>query len=573
MFGTDARMSGLGRVSLVLLAALMLLPGTASLPLLDRDEPRFSQATVEMIRRGEWVVPYFNDQYRFDKPALTYWLMRGGYALFGLNEVGARAHSILTAGLLAVLLFEMGRRWWGAAAGMAAGLSFLTSLQTLIHGRAAVADMPMVLAVAAAHWAMWNLLAGDGAGPRRGWWWTLWLALGVGFLAKGPVAWLVPAVSAALWRWAFLRRPLPWRRLGAAWGALVTLAVIAPWGLAALWTTGGQFGRVGLGYHVVRRGLEAFDGRPFIPFYYLPTALFSYFPWIAWLGAVIATLRRERSPLNSFLAAWWLSPYLVFFLYSTQLPHYILPGMPAWFLLLGRAADLAGPAVRADLPRWDRIWRRFVVGLGLAAALAAAAGGWWGRNDPVMGPLRPVLWGAAGVVLALLWAGTMFPRPNSIALTGAVALAAGAFAAAARGLRAVVPGPSLGALLASAPPDAEAIWLRYGEPSTVFYTGRTWRDPGGVEAARAAMKRPGPRLVLALAEKLDLDDHLKARLGLRRDDPGRSPATRYDDELRRLDVRGYRRHEVRGLNVANGSWVTLAVFENCLAPPSADAGL
>ena len=40
----------------------MLLPGLESLPLIDRDEPRFAHATVEMMYRGEWVVPYFNDE-------------------------------------------------------------------------------------------------------------------------------------------------------------------------------------------------------------------------------------------------------------------------------------------------------------------------------------------------------------------------------------------------------------------------------------------------------------------------------------------------------------------------------
>jgi 4-amino-4-deoxy-L-arabinose transferase-like glycosyltransferase len=38
---------------------------------MDRDEPRFAQATVEMMVRGTWTIPYFNDEYRFDTPPLT----------------------------------------------------------------------------------------------------------------------------------------------------------------------------------------------------------------------------------------------------------------------------------------------------------------------------------------------------------------------------------------------------------------------------------------------------------------------------------------------------------------------
>ncbi|MDH4409567.1 MAG: hypothetical protein QE273_08110, partial [Verrucomicrobiales bacterium] len=45
---------------LALLAAILLLPGTATLPLMDRDEPRFAQATWEMREGGQWIIPYFN---------------------------------------------------------------------------------------------------------------------------------------------------------------------------------------------------------------------------------------------------------------------------------------------------------------------------------------------------------------------------------------------------------------------------------------------------------------------------------------------------------------------------------
>src|ERR1043166_7302908 len=49
------------------------IAGTWSLPLIDRDEPRFAEASREMIQRGDYVVPYFNNQLRLDKPPLTYW--------------------------------------------------------------------------------------------------------------------------------------------------------------------------------------------------------------------------------------------------------------------------------------------------------------------------------------------------------------------------------------------------------------------------------------------------------------------------------------------------------------------
>ncbi|MCX7818055.1 MAG: glycosyltransferase family 39 protein [Kiritimatiellae bacterium] len=554
-----------GAISLGVLALLLLLPGSRTLPLLDRDEPRFSRATIEMIERGDWVVPWFNGQYRFDKPVLTYWLMRAGYAVFGRNELGARAHAVFTAALMAALLYRMGLRWWSEGAGMAAGLTWLFALQVFIHGRAAVADMPMVLAVTAAHEALWHLLAGEGAGPRRGWWWQLWLSLSVGFLAKGPVAILVPLVTLLLWRWGLERRPLRWRNLGALRGALLALAVIAPWGLLALLRTGGEFWRIGIGHHVVRRGLEAFDGRPFIPFYYLPTALFSYFPWVAWVGAAVVAARRDRTPLTRFLLSWWLSPYLIFFAYTTQLPHYILPGMPAFFLLLGRAADpRAGMIARgaADLPRWARRWRTGVIALGGTLIVLATAAAALARGDPLLGPLAPLLVGFALLLLGLLTAQWLYPRPSSPVMVAAVLLLAVGGGVFARTLRELSAGPALQAMLGRLPAGTECIWHRYQEPSTVFYTGCRWRAASGVEEIRDRMRTPGPRVVLSAAERLDVDDLLRTRLAERGWGRPKRARSDWSAELERLALPGYRRRDLRVFVIGTGSWYTLSVFDN-----------
>ena len=63
------------RLLLLFLAFLALYAaGDWALPLVDRDEPRFAEASREMLERGDFIVPYFNNQTRFDKPPLIYWL-------------------------------------------------------------------------------------------------------------------------------------------------------------------------------------------------------------------------------------------------------------------------------------------------------------------------------------------------------------------------------------------------------------------------------------------------------------------------------------------------------------------
>jgi len=73
------------------------------LPLLDRDEPRFAEASREMGERGVYTVPYFNNTYRFDKPPLIYWLQSLAYALL----VGLPAQVGLYASMAPLVLYAI----------------------------------------------------------------------------------------------------------------------------------------------------------------------------------------------------------------------------------------------------------------------------------------------------------------------------------------------------------------------------------------------------------------------------------------------------------------------------------
>src|SRR5947208_9551717 len=125
--------------------------GTWSIPLIDRDEPRFAEASREMIERGDYIVPYFNNQLRLDKPPLTYWAQTLSYCVFGENDFAARFPSAIAAALTALVIFIWGTRLRGKELGWRAAIIFTLSLQTFIHAKAAVADMWLVLFVTLAH--------------------------------------------------------------------------------------------------------------------------------------------------------------------------------------------------------------------------------------------------------------------------------------------------------------------------------------------------------------------------------------------------------------------------------------
>ena len=137
---------------------LFHITGTWSLPLIDRDEPRFAEASREMTEHGDYVVPYFNNQRRLDKPPLTYWAQTASYRIFGENDFAARSPSALAAALTALLIFAWGRRIGGEKLGWWAAIIFTLSLQTFVHAKAAVADMWLVLFVTLAHRSGYELM-------------------------------------------------------------------------------------------------------------------------------------------------------------------------------------------------------------------------------------------------------------------------------------------------------------------------------------------------------------------------------------------------------------------------------
>jgi 4-amino-4-deoxy-L-arabinose transferase-like glycosyltransferase len=337
------------------------MAGTWIVPLIDRDEPRFAEASREMMERRDPVVPYFNNAYRFDKPPLTYWAQSASYLLFGTNDFAARFPSCLAAALTAVVLLGWGRSMGNARVGWWAAIIFSLCLQTVEHAKAAVADMWLVLFVTIAHWAAYELLGlsendtfrfnSENVAPKvpktpemlRKWWWIFYCALAFAFLAKGPIGW-TPLLTVAITA-LFVRDRAIARRFKFTRGLVLTLFLVCLWGVPALLETKGQFLRIGIGRHVLGRSVTAMGGHGasstgayflLFPFYFV-TVFFSFFPWSLKLPWLFKRLRTERSLTDVYLLSGTAVVFAIFTLVTTRLLHYTLPAFPLLALLLSRA--------------------------------------------------------------------------------------------------------------------------------------------------------------------------------------------------------------------------------------------
>jgi 4-amino-4-deoxy-L-arabinose transferase-like glycosyltransferase len=351
---------------------LMFCSGTWILPLTDRDEPRFAEASREMLQRPDYIVPWFNGAHRFDKPPLIYWSQMACYKVFGENTFAARLPSALFAAGTSLLIFFWARRFAKPQTALAAAVIFSTTLQMLANARLATADMPMIFFVASAAWSGWELTRPDAIYTRR-WWWLFHVSLAFGFLAKGPVAWL-PIGGLLLGKW-LRRKEFNLSLLRFTAGMVLTLAIIAVWGIPALIATNGEFFTVGIGHHVIFRSVGVMEGHGgkslinyylLLPFFFV-TFFFSFFPWAFRVPKALWNW-HVSSAADTF--GWYLLVqaglvFLTFTLVRTKLPHYTLPAFPFIAIWLARAI----PGLK--IFRWAAAMTVFIVVLTTAGFVTA----------------------------------------------------------------------------------------------------------------------------------------------------------------------------------------------------------
>jgi len=327
-------------------ALLWFMAGTWTHSLFDSDEPRFAEASRDMMVRGDAMLPMLSGEPRLDKPILVYWLQMLGCLLFGVGETGARFPSALGLALAVAMTVRIGTRVFGRSAGLLAGLVLATCLQANVTGRASTADGLLLGCVMVTIDALHRRVRGERTFAT---WLTLWLGVAACGLTKGPPGWIAPGM-AGIGAFLLIR---PGERLrsvtGATIGFLLAVGLVLAWAIPVDIRTDGGIFSVALGRHVLDRaggGVAGHGGwAPWWFLYYLGTVLISFFPWSAWLPNAWRRWREfGLDPRDRALLGWWIGGTFLFFtLVIGKRPHYILPMFPALAVLVG-GAMATGPA-------------------------------------------------------------------------------------------------------------------------------------------------------------------------------------------------------------------------------------
>jgi len=358
---------------LLLLCVVSFFFGLGRPALTDADEAYYAEASREMVESGDWLTPHFNYEDRWQKPVLYYWLTAVTYLVFGIGEWSARCWSALAGIGLAFSTYAAGRALTRhEEVGWLAGAMVATSYGYFALGRMALPDMPLAFFVTVTIAALFE-----------GRWMLAAVASGLGFLVKGPLAVVLPAlVFAPVWWRERLR--ISARQVVLA--ALVFAVVALPWYIAMTMT----HGRAYLESFFLADNLERFAtdrfNEPRSPLFYLPVLLGGLLPWTAYLVAVIWRPTRDLVARRLVLtgAQWrlllWAGLPLLFFSLSIgKQPRYVLPILPPVAILVAHAIVQRIDAARHGVRSAARDLRAATLATAVLFALIAALI-WRGRE-------------------------------------------------------------------------------------------------------------------------------------------------------------------------------------------------
>ncbi len=448
-------------VALAALVFLLAVPGVIAMPVMDRDEGRFAEASSEMLETGDFVVIRYHDDLRNKKPVAIHWLQAATVAATtGAQDRNIGAYRLPS--LFGAMLAAMATMWAGAAlfnrraafiGGALIGACLLLTSEAHIAKTDAVQCGILTLGMAALAWmregrSVWKMSI------------LFWVCLGAGVMLKGVIAPLVMGTTIiALFAW---ERKYDWARPLLSWAGISLFCVITiPWYVAVQIATEGEFlfeaAAVDLGQKIVSAA-EGHDGPPGMHTAALPVL---FWPATVLLvpGVWLAVSRLMRMRRNGgdkaakpngvlafdshearawrFLACWIVPSWIVFEIAPTKLFHYTLPMYPAFALAAGAAADAWFRTREWTRGRWVSLG--LFLGISVLIALLASPWALAALRADAAADFSPALadrvafeweqtWNATGIgywptlliLLAALWTAYAAWKKSALALLGGI---------------------------------------------------------------------------------------------------------------------------------------------------------
>ncbi len=295
------------------------------------DESKNAQCAWEMLNDNHIITPTFNRELRTDKPPLHYYFMMIGYKLFGKSALGARVFSAVIGSLFMFMLFRFITRhstkqhaWWTM-------FILWSSIHFILEFHLAVPDPYLIACTGLCLIYFYEAVESKNIKDLV----LMYVFMGLGILAKGPIAILLPGLIMLIYLTVTKNlRLITIQKLRPLLGVIILTVIAAPWYYLVYEKTNG----IWLNHFIFDHNISRFDStKEGHGGFFLLTLLYyfmGFVPYIFFIAPLIKYIKSNRSnKLLLFSAITSLCFILFFTISSTQLPNYAMPAYPFTALL------------------------------------------------------------------------------------------------------------------------------------------------------------------------------------------------------------------------------------------------
>ena len=336
--------------SFMLLCFFAFTYNLSEVPPYHADENFYVTSSRSMIESDDYITPTYNDQKRFAKPIIFYWLITSSYEIFGVNLFSARLVSAFFGTLCIPLVFMTACRLFDYKTAIISALLLPGCYLHFQIARWAITDMTLNFFTLS---TFYFFIRGFQDKPNKNIsYYFAYICMGIGFMIKGPIAIIIPALVIG----GFLITLRNWEELSKlrlGYGTIILAAIILPWFVTMLIIHGDEFKNHILGAELRDRLIH---DTPF-SLYYFGVIIRYYLPWSFFFLAALAVrfLQNLTQPIYApstksyflllseklkfwyshithkdnqaflFSIIWLVFPLILFTLFRIEHSRYMLP--------------------------------------------------------------------------------------------------------------------------------------------------------------------------------------------------------------------------------------------------------
>lgn len=363
-----------------LFSLLLFIPGMVNIPVIDRDEAHFAQASKQMLETNNYFQIRFQEKTRFQKPPGINWLQAASVKLLSNpadNEIWPyRIPSLLGALFSILLCYFFSRRFMSDQAAAIGSALLASSLLLVLEAHMAVIDASLLSSVVLMQGALWFIYHAAMNQKKIHWGWAVcfWLAMTYGFVLKGvtPLVGVLSIIYLCI-----VERQIAWlKQLHIVCGLILFVVLSLAWLYLVNEAEHSNYLLQMINKDLLPKlqGGHESHGKP--PLFHLISLPLTFWPasLFLWQGIVYA-YRNRYNHVVKFLLAWLLPTWIFFEIMPTKLPQYVLPTFPAIALLCSLAIEEL--IKTKELPRkglhiLQILWGVLSVALAIAAVIGAS---------------------------------------------------------------------------------------------------------------------------------------------------------------------------------------------------------